>query len=664
MRLFSSIIVRIAMGPSLLVLVSGLSLLLFDMRNEAALRHVIAQYDQSTRLKDVIQQATSDMAAAQQSSSDYLMLSDAGLDAATMNQMTASAAARIKNVHTALDDLGRMSSRENAEKAAAALASYETSAAQMISMATSDPAMGISLLRNTGRRFNQMMDALQAWRLQIERTAADAMLAARRESASQRLLSWLVVGAVNLVALAIVFLSSRSITRPLRRLELRMIGLTEGDLHSSISDTGLPNEIGRMARSVEVFKANAEETKRLQSEADREHAQRARRQAAMDRHTQEFGTSAAGVMASLASSAAAMRTTAAEMTEAAHRTRASAARAAAGAAASTSNLGAVSAAAEEMAASISEISQQTARATRAVADAVQRASITDAKVRGMAEAADRVGDVVKLIADISGRTNLLALNATIEAARAGEAGKGFSVVAGEVKALATQTAKATDEIAAQITAIRGATGEAVAAMREVNTSIGEVNEVAAAIASAVEQQAAATHEIAANVQAVTASTQESTQAMREVSDISEGTDTASGMVTAGADTVARDADTMRAEVTQFLKAMASDNDAERRGYERVSGNGTLAVLRPRNGSEMRVVIVDISRGGVSVRCDWRSDAGSEVSIALPGADGTIVARVVRSGGGMLALAFRQDEAMLRRVDQSLAFIAARLAAAA
>ena len=664
MQFFSSIIVRIALGPSLLVLVSGLSLLLFDIRNEATLRHVVNQYDQSTRLKDVIQQATSDMAAAQHSSSDYLMLSDAGLDAATMNQMTASAAARIKNVRTALADLGRLSSRENADKAMIALASYETSAAQMISMATSDPAMGISLLRNTGRRFNQMMDALQAWRLQIERTAADAVLLAKRDGARQRLLSWLVVAAVNVIALAIVWFSSRSITRPLRRLELRMIGLTEGDLDSSISDTGLPNEIGRMARSVEVFKANAEETTRLHSEADREQAQKARRQAAMDRHTQEFGTSAAGVMASLASSATAMRATAAEMTEAAHRTRATAARAAEGAAVSTSNLSAVSAAAEEMASSISEISQQTARASRAVADAVQRASITDAKVRGMAEATDRVGDVVKLIADISGRTNLLALNATIEAARAGEAGKGFSVVAGEVKALATQTAKATDEIAAQITAIRGATGEAVAAMHDVNMSIGEVSEVAAAIASAVEQQAAATHEIAANVQAVTTSTQESTQAMREVSDISESSDMASGMVAAGADKVARDAETMSAEVTQFLKAMASDNDAERRRYERVPGNSALAVLRPRGGSEMRVVIVDISRGGASVRCDWRSNAGNEVAVDLPGADGPVVARVVRSGRGMLALAFRQDEGMLPRVDQALSFIAAQTTAAA
>src|ERR1700761_2573101 len=153
MRLLSSIIVRISLGPLLLVMVSGLSLLLFDMRSETSLRHVIAQHDGSARLKDVIQQAIGDMAAAQQSSSEYLMLSDAGLDAATMGKMTATSAARIKRVREALADLGRTSRREDADKALTTLATYEKAAAQMISMADSDPAMGISLLRTTSRRF-------------------------------------------------------------------------------------------------------------------------------------------------------------------------------------------------------------------------------------------------------------------------------------------------------------------------------------------------------------------------------------------------------------------------------------------------------------------------------------------------------------------------------
>jgi methyl-accepting chemotaxis protein len=191
-----------------------------------------------------------------------------------------------------------------------------------------------------------------------------------------------------------------------------------------------------------------------------------------------------------------------------------------------------------------------------VNEAVERAGVTDAKVGGMATAADRVGDVVKLITDIASRTNLLALNATIEAARAGEAGKGFAVVAGEVKALATQTAKATEEIATQITAIRATTGEAVIAVREVTAAIGEVNEVATAIAAAVEQQAAATQEIATSVQAVTVATQDATRAIQQVSSIAEQTEAASAKVLAGAADLGRDADTMRGEVTRFLGAMA------------------------------------------------------------------------------------------------------------
>jgi methyl-accepting chemotaxis protein len=275
----------------------------------------------------------------------------------------------------------------------------------------------------------------------------------------------------------------------------------------------------------------------------------------------------------------------------------------------------------------------------------------------MADAADRVGDVVKLITDIASRTNLLALNATIEAARAGEAGKGFAVVAGEVKALATQTAKATDEIAAQIAGIRSSTGDAVSAVRDVSAAIGEVNAVATAIAAAVEQQAAATREIAASVQTVSAATQDATRAMHDVSSIAESSDAASAKVLAGAADVSSNADTLSGEITQFLHAMASTDEKERRLYERIPGNGAMATWRTAAG-EQRAAIVDISRGGVALVSDWSAGAGAEVQLQLPGINETVAARVVRSGRGGLALAFRQNATVMQSVDQALAHIGA------
>ncbi len=353
-------------------------------------------------------------------------------------------------------------------------------------------------------------------------------------------------GLAVLMSIASSTLLGRLISRPIMAMTDVMRRLAGGDLTTEIPAVNRKDEVGKMAQAMVVFRRHAQEASALQTAADQAHARKERHQAAMDRHTQEFGTSAAGVMASLARSAEVMRSTAADMTEAAHRTREHASSAAAGATTSANNLASVAASAEQMSASISEISQQVARATHAVGEAVERAAVTDAKVGGMAVAADRVGDVVRLITDIAGRTNLLALNATIEAARAGDAGKGFAVVAGEVKALAMQTAKATGEIATQITAIRSATsGEAVAAVRDVSAAISEVSQVAAAIAAAVEEQASATREIASSVQTVTASTHDATTAMQEVSAISERTDAASDKVLTGADEVSRNADTLR-----------------------------------------------------------------------------------------------------------------------
>jgi len=444
-----------------------------------------------------------------------------------------------------------------------------------------------------------------------------------------------------------------------RRVVAPMLALARAadDFDATVPCTTRGDEVGAVARALATLRDGARRARMLDAEAVEERAAKDRRQAAMDRHTQEFGATISGVMASLSAPAEKMRSAAGALVEATRRTRDNATNTAASARTSSENLAGVAAATEQLSASVGEIARQVAQAAATADEAVARAQATDTRVRGLSDAAGQIGDVIRLISDIAARTNLLALNATIEAARAGEAGKGFAVVASEVKQLATQTATATEQISAQVTAIQGATVEAVDAVREVTSAIGRMNEVAAAIAAAVEQQGAATREIAASVQTVAQATEGVTRSMIDVSGVAEGAGASSETVAGVADEIVAVSAAMRLEVDHFLEAMSAD-DGARRSYERIGGGGMIAVLRAPGKPAVNVPIVDISRGGGAFHCRTAFEPGAEVAFGFPGAAGQATGRVVRCRDGVLGVAFRQDPDTLRQVDAAMAAIQA------
>ncbi len=451
---------------------------------------------------------------------------------------------------------------------------------------------------------------------------------------------------------AVLVVAVRRTLRPLALLRGAMLALARGEAVVAVPGLGRADELGAMAAAVGEFRRQGAETQRLEGAVAAEQAARERQRAAMERYTQDFGQSVAGVLAGLGASSVALRQAADGMARAVAMTRAGSAATAAGATESARDLAAVAAAVEQLTASVAEVARRAAQGAGLAREAVARADATGRRIHGLNEAAGQIGSVVQLIADIAGRTNLLALNATIEAARAGDAGKGFAVVAAEVKQLATQTGRATARIADQIAAIRAATHEAAAAMGEVGQSITRIDQVAASIAAAVGQQGAASRDIAANVQTVTRQNAGAAVAMRALAATAETTSGSSLAVLAELDEIGHVAGSLLREVEDFLAAMRGKGDAQR--WEQVPAGQVPVTLTPRGGAPASGRLVDISRGGASIVCGLAPRPGTELELELPGAAGAVAARVARGTADTLTVAFRQDTATLARVDRALA----------
>jgi methyl-accepting chemotaxis protein len=348
------------------------------------------------------------------------------------------------------------------------------------------------------------------------------------------LLSFLA--AVSLLAALSGILLVTSIASPIKAMTEAMRRLAGKDTSVTVPARGRGDEVGQMAEAVDVFKQSMIETDRMRAEQESQKARAAAEQReALIRMADGFEAKVGGAVQRLATGASGLKDTAQALHATADRSTRQA-----------------SAVAEELTASIGEISRQVAQSARLTQQAVSDAQRTDGIVRALAEASQKIGAVVELIANIAGQTNLLALNATIEAARAGDAGKGFAVVASEVKSLATQTAKATEDIGSQIQQIQTATRDAVEAIRGISGTIDQISATATTIASAVEQQGAATGEIARNVQQTSQSTREVTQNMNDVSQAANDTGAAAGQVLGVATDVSTQAELVRTEVSRFV----------------------------------------------------------------------------------------------------------------
>jgi methyl-accepting chemotaxis protein len=463
-----------------------------------------------------------------------------------------SALARLKFVENALKAISTTNAKilDGIKEVSGMLEEYRRSLAMLVGNAKEIEGL-TQEMTETAAEINKASGAMKSDLLADQKRLDADSDAAIAET--ERLILMLAAGGFLLGGVWAFFLG-KGISRPMTRMCSAMRELAAGNFEVVLPGLGRKDEVGEMASAVEEFKVQA--VTRAERDAATQEAQNkaasAARRTELIRFADDFEAAVGAIVANVSSSAVQLEAAAGTLTRTAETTQSLSSQVAGASEEASTKMQSVASATEELSASVDEIGRRVRESSQIAEAAVRQAEQTDGRIGKLSRAAQEIGDVVKLITAIAEQTNLLALNATIEAARAGDAGRGFAVVASEVKSLASQTAKATDEISNHISGMQGATQESVAAIKEIGGTIGKISEIASTIASAVEQQSSATQEIARSVQNVAQGTHEAATTVMHVNRGATETGSASEEVLNSARSLSSESTRLREELDRFM----------------------------------------------------------------------------------------------------------------